>query len=519
MAKNVIPVDAPGAETDETPSNLPALVPVIAEKPAFIDLIKFSAKEDSLKTIKETRAEYDKVVISGVDDTANYKLVVANMSQMRDDRRAFENAAYDNVIDPLKAALKDYVADIDAVVEEFKAGEKAERDKKDFIDNEKKRIKKEKEEAQERAALLRIDDLNKLGAAFNGSSYSFHYDDGLLINTLQLKEFDDAEFQEFLADVKASYDTEQQRLEDERLQKIEDDRVAKELADAVTAQAEANKTAHDALAAKQTKLRIKELTMLGGIQIDADGYSIGGHTFIGNKSISEYTDEAWESLIEEIENYVAPEPEPIVIPSPPEPSNHWNLPDNEVASGNPVEQPQESYVTNDGGPVPVDETLPLSTFYLEEVNDFSANDIANEEVFKEWVAETLIDDVRENTPHGKCGDSENTLLFKWDGKFWEGHISNIEWNRHDKQFYFIDMYSAPKITLKEVRLPAGPKPILTANETLAFNLQKPFDDFNVSMKLKMRIYPDAYAEQAMAGVGAVGNSGKVQGLNWALIQK
>jgi len=311
MAKKVIkPVEVVATETDiEQPSSTAvAIIEPITEKPTFIDLIKFDKKDASIKIIKDKSAEYAKVTIDGVEDKVNYALVVANMGQMRDDRRTFENTAYANVIDPLKKALKEYADDIDLVVEEFKTAEKLERDKKDFIDEEKKRIKKEKEEAKVKAAQARVNDLIVLGAKFDGQLYTFDYDSGILINSLQLLDFDDAEFGEFLEEVKTAFADEQTRLHELKLQEEADEveRLAeiernKELA-------EKNKEQEKELTEKRIKLRVKELK-LNGLDVDDNGIWIkGGTPFeVESSAIAEMPDAAWDDLISDIENYVEPE--------------------------------------------------------------------------------------------------------------------------------------------------------------------------------------------------------------------
>lgn len=312
-AKVIQTEDTPGVEPEITNTAV-ALIEPITERPAFIDLLVFPQKEASLKIISDRRAEYDKVKITGVDDKANYTLVVAQMSQMRDDRRAFENAAYANVIDPLKDKLKEYAADIDIVVEAFKAAEKAERDKKDFIDNEKKRIKLEKEEAAARAVQKRISDIGLLGGIFEGNSYTFPYDGSLFISSLQVNDFDDEEFAEFLKEVTDAYDAETIRLqevEDARLRQIE---LNKEQAIQVAAQAQQNEADNLKLLEKRTSLRLKELKMAGFNITEADDekyiHPVNPMVFhIDEIKIIE--DEQWDELIYDIEHFV-PEVEPLV---------------------------------------------------------------------------------------------------------------------------------------------------------------------------------------------------------------
>lgn len=419
--KKIIEVEAPGVDTDlpEISSTNPVLVPVVAERPTYIDLLKFTAKDESLATIKKKRAEYDLVKIDGVEDKEGYAKVKANMEQMRDDRRAFENAAYNNVIDPLKKALKEYADDIDAVVEEFKAGEKAERDKKDFIDDEKKRIKKEAEEAKERAALLRVNELNVLGAQFNGSVYTFEYDDSLMINVLQLKDFEQAEFDEFIEEVKAAHQVEQKRLADEKV-RLEEEAETKRLADiAITEQAEQNKKDALALTEKRTKLRVKEITMMGYIWNQSDELYVHNiiPTSITLEEITIVEEDEWEQWINELQNYTPP-----VIETP----------------------------------------------ATEPIADVQGTETSNQVTEDQW--------------------TEN----------YTGTQGN-------------DVVDENNIIIEEKPVPSG--------INLYFDLETPFTDADISGKLKMRVFPEEYREQALAGVASVANSGSFQGLQWIILPK
>jgi nicotinamide phosphoribosyltransferase len=71
------------------------------------------------------------------------------------------------------------------------------------------------------------------------------------------------------------------------------------------------------------------------------------------------------------------------------------------------------------------------------------------EVLPEYFEDYLLEEVREDTPHGECGPDEwsNTYIIR--GKIYEATIHNISWNRYDKQYYFIDMWGKAKITVEE----------------------------------------------------------------------
>jgi nicotinamide phosphoribosyltransferase len=74
------------------------------------------------------------------------------------------------------------------------------------------------------------------------------------------------------------------------------------------------------------------------------------------------------------------------------------------------------------------------------------------EVLPEYFEEYLLDEVREDTPHGEYGVEEHTGLYKIRNKYYKATIHNISWNRHDKQYYYIDMWEKAKITVEEIIL-------------------------------------------------------------------
>jgi nicotinamide phosphoribosyltransferase len=81
--------------------------------------------------------------------------------------------------------------------------------------------------------------------------------------------------------------------------------------------------------------------------------------------------------------------------------------------------------------------------FNSDIEDFS--DVRKEDLDKE-VADYLLELVGEETPHGEHGDVERSELIKYNGEYLVAKIHNISWNRHDKQYYYIDMWEKPKIT-------------------------------------------------------------------------
>jgi nicotinamide phosphoribosyltransferase len=63
----------------------------------------------------------------------------------------------------------------------------------------------------------------------------------------------------------------------------------------------------------------------------------------------------------------------------------------------------------------------------------------NLENAKDYFYEELMDELRENTPHGEYGDEYVSGKFKYDGKYYELGIE-VDYDRYDKQYYFIDSH-------------------------------------------------------------------------------
>lgn len=68
----------------------------------------------------------------------------------------------------------------------------------------------------------------------------------------------------------------------------------------------------------------------------------------------------------------------------------------------------------------------------------------------EFFEDILMDEVNEDTPHGEQGPEEWENIYQINGKYYKAKIHNVQWNRYDKQYYFIDMYEKAKITVEEV---------------------------------------------------------------------
>lgn len=89
---------------------------------------------------------------------------------------------------------------------------------------------------------------------------------------------------------------------------------------------------------------------------------------------------------------------------------------------------------------------------LKGVIEYPKEHVDSMEKLLKWAEEEILDYVRENTGHGEHGPSEQTLRFKFDGKYYDISVTNISWNRHDKQYYYLDMWEAAKMKVEEVEI-------------------------------------------------------------------
>lgn len=284
----------------------------------------FPNKEDSLKIIEGKKAEYSKLKIDGVDDKDGYEAVKTAMAEMKNTRIAMTKAAKENIIDVVNKFAKDFKADLAAIEDALSGVEEELRAKKDIIDTEKERIKAEKALAKQKAIEKRISDLFVLGAYLDNAGYKFAYDESLFLGSLQVYEFSDDEFGEFLEEVKTAWTVEQDRLEAEKTEAIRLQAEQDELAETNRKQAEQNATQAQAFKDKRSNLRLKELKLLDvhpiqtGTNVNLQNNA--GHRFCDQQFIIDSSDEEWEDLIQTIEAYEPPvEQDPELEEEPPHP--------------------------------------------------------------------------------------------------------------------------------------------------------------------------------------------------------
>ena len=104
---------------------------------------------------------------------------------------------------------------------------------------------------------------------------------------------------------------------------------------------------------------------------------------------------------------------------------------------------------------PVDILCGVSRKYKDLSTYFPEGD-----VLPEYFEDSLLEEVREDTPHGERGVTEYENIYIIKGKLYKAKIHNISWNRYDKQYYYIDMFEKAKITLEELEWKPSDKGVI-----------------------------------------------------------
>lgn len=100
---------------------------------------------------------------------------------------------------------------------------------------------------------------------------------------------------------------------------------------------------------------------------------------------------------------------------------------------------KDKIMAREGGPFVVrpDTGVPIEvicgTAEIFEIGD----EAETEKHASGWVLDYVTEKVQDETEHGQHGESEVSGLARWKGQVYRYTVS-IEWNRHDKQFYFMD---------------------------------------------------------------------------------
>lgn len=84
--------------------------------------------------------------------------------------------------------------------------------------------------------------------------------------------------------------------------------------------------------------------------------------------------------------------------------------------------------------------------------DYKTIEAETEEEFLEEAYEYIHDDLSDITPHGEYGGDVHAMDFIWNGKVYNVKFTGFQWNRYDKQYYYLDTYrSDVKATITEIK--------------------------------------------------------------------
>lgn len=287
---------------EETAEETATVTAVIKIDPTAPVVFKLQDKEVNLKVVKERIAEYELLTIDGHLDKAGYLKVKSAISDLLKTRTTLAKSVKQTIIDPINSYIAKVKDDLDEVSTELKRGQDLMQAKKDEIDNqieiEKARVAKEQaDKVQGRA-----NNLFNLGATFDPVQgiYSFSYDTNLLLNSMMLNEYSDAEYAAFLTEVEESFANEQVRKDNEDKEAEAEKQRILDLDAQNHATTKKLNELEQALLAKQVKMRTKELDLLKAEFNGEDAFTVNGH-IISADALAHLEEEDWEELMEKVQ--------------------------------------------------------------------------------------------------------------------------------------------------------------------------------------------------------------------------
>lgn len=93
---------------------------------------------------------------------------------------------------------------------------------------------------------------------------------------------------------------------------------------------------------------------------------------------------------------------------------------------------------------------PDYAFNDTDIDTYSIVDNKADKNTAEVISSIILDDTREQTPHGECGNAEHSLVIKVNNDYYKCTIDNISWNRYDKQYYYLDMDEKPNLIIEKL---------------------------------------------------------------------
>lgn len=239
--------------------------------------------------------EDTKLLIKGIDDKAGIKAATALRAKYRTFRTALEKHRQ-SLSKPVNKYLKDLKKATDDLGAEAEKAELFFDEQLKAVEAEKERVKNEALLAEQKRIQSRSNQLYKLGATFDSEMFTLPYDEGVGADLADLKDLNENEWEALYNLFNVAYVTEQNRLTAERLEREQAEN------DLLAAQELARQQAAHNLA-KRTKLREKELKMLGGVINEIGDYEFHEKNFymVTAYCIETTPDGIWGSMIAELE--------------------------------------------------------------------------------------------------------------------------------------------------------------------------------------------------------------------------
>lgn len=189
------------------------------------ELAKFNISD---AVIAEWKKDFLPLQVTGVDDKEGMTKVTEAWRTVRNTRISIEKKGKELRADAIRFQ-KSVISEEKRLVDELTPIEEHLEKQKNFVEEQKERIRQEKEKQIQIRVQSRTAELVKLGYSFNGDSYELITDEGTIkISTIEVKMFEDPQFNVFVLKGQIWHEKERVRLEEEeRVRKEEQARLAK----------------------------------------------------------------------------------------------------------------------------------------------------------------------------------------------------------------------------------------------------------------------------------------------------
>lgn len=203
---------------------------ITVEEQIRLELAKFNPAEAGIAELKQ---QFGGLTIAGVEDKQGYKTVREAWSTVRSTRTALEKKGK-QLRDDYTKINKAISAEEDRLVELIKPLEEQLHGTWKAIDDEKERVKKEAEEAEQKRLMERVEEIQTLGMVFKDGFYQIG--DTISIDVASLRAFDADQYEKLKGHIAAKKkeldDAEAERKERQRLEDEKREEDARKLAEA-----------------------------------------------------------------------------------------------------------------------------------------------------------------------------------------------------------------------------------------------------------------------------------------------